>query len=72
MSLKTFKGDVAAARCQVPVPVAHYLLNRKRRELLDLEQRRDISISIEGVEQMVPGQSDIHLEQRPQRNTETA
>ncbi|HDI60159.1 MAG TPA: Rne/Rng family ribonuclease [Desulfobacteraceae bacterium] len=71
LSLKTLKGDIAAARCQVPVPVAHYLLNRKRRELLDLEQRRDISISIEGVAQMVPGQSDIHLEQRAQRNTET-
>ena len=65
LSLKTLKEDIASARCQVPAPVAHYLLNRKRRELIDLEQRRDISISIEGVAQMVPGQSEIHLETRP-------
>jgi ribonuclease E len=65
LSLKTLKEDIGAVRCQVPVPVAHYLLNRKRRELLDLEQRRDISISIEGVAQMVPGQSDIQIEPRP-------
>ncbi len=65
LSLKTIKGDIAAVRCQVPAPVAAYLLNRKRRELLDLEQSRDIAISIEGVAAMVPGQSEIALEPRP-------
>jgi len=65
LSLKTLKGDIAAARCQVPAPVAAYLLNRKRRELLDLEQRREINISIEGMIDMVPGQSEILLEPRP-------
>ena len=64
LSLQTLKTEIAAARCEVPIPVASYLLNRKRRELLDIEQRRDITISVEGLAHMEPGDSRIHLEAR--------
>jgi len=43
----------------VPVDVAEYLLNKKRREIVDLEVRRDLSVEIEGDHSMLPGDSDI-------------
>ena len=43
----------------VPVDVAEYLLNKKRREIVDLEVRRDLSVEIEGDGSLVPGDSDI-------------
>jgi ribonuclease E len=39
--------------------VADYLLNRKRKELTDLEEKRSLAIRIEADEQMVPGDSQI-------------
>jgi ribonuclease E len=41
------------------VEVADYLLNQKRKEILDLEIRRDIRITIEGNAAMVPGECNI-------------
>ena len=49
----------------VPVAVADYLLNKKRREILDLEARRDVSIIICGNAQMVPGESQIDRKGQP-------
>jgi hypothetical protein len=37
-------------------------LNIKRKEILDLEVRRNLSIKIEGVTHMVPGDSEIVCE----------
>jgi ribonuclease E len=60
LSLETLK-EKAGHRVKgiVPVEVADYLLNKKRREIVDLEVRRDLSVEIEGDRSMVPGESEI-------------
>jgi ribonuclease E len=62
LSLETLKDDISSAKGIVPVKVADYLLNKKRREILDLEIRRDLSITIDGDDAMIPGQSKIIFE----------
>lgn len=59
LSLETLKDEISSAKGIVPVPVAEYILNKKRREILHLEERRDISITIEGDLAMIPGESKI-------------
>jgi ribonuclease E len=46
----------------VPVEVASYLLNKKRKEILDLEMRRDLKITIKGDHSMLPGDNSIDCE----------
>lgn len=43
----------------VPLNVAGYLLNKKRKEILDVEMRRNIAITIEGDPALQPGESRI-------------
>jgi ribonuclease E len=62
LSLELLKPETKSARGVVPMAVADYVLNKKRRELLDLEQRRNVSIFIEGDVKMVPGESQIICE----------
>ena len=45
--LETLKKESGTVRGYVPAEVASYLLNKKKKELLDLEMRRDISVVIE-------------------------
>lgn len=59
LSLDTLKDDVSSITGKVPLDVADYLLNKKRGELLELEIRRGISISIEGDKTMIAGDSKI-------------
>ena len=59
LSLETLKQKSKRVRGIVPLDVAEYLLNRKRREIVDLEVRRDLIVEIEGARSMVPGDSDI-------------
>jgi ribonuclease E len=59
LSLETTKEKVHRVKGIVPVQVAEYLLNKKRREIVDLEVRRELSIEIEGDRSMVPGDSQI-------------
>jgi len=59
LSLELLKPGVTTCTGVVPVGVADYILNRKRKELLDLELRRNAAISIEGDAKMVPGESRI-------------
>jgi ribonuclease E len=59
LSLETLKQKSKRVRGIVPVDVADYLLNRKRREIVDLEVRRDLTVEIEGARSMLPGDSDI-------------
>jgi ribonuclease E len=59
LSLETLKEKAHRVKGIVPVDVAEYLLNKKRRELVDLEVRRDLSVEIEGSRSMVPGDSEI-------------
>ena len=64
MSLETLKEGISKAKGVVPIEVANYLLNRKRKELLELEARRNISISIEGDNSIMPGDSKIIFENK--------
>lgn len=60
--LKTLRDDISHVKGIVPLEVAGYLLNKKRSELLDLEIRRNLSISIKGDDSMIPGESKIICE----------
>jgi len=62
LSLETLKNDIFAAKGVVPVSVANYLLNKKRKELLELEERRNIHITIEGDNTLTPGDNKIICE----------
>jgi ribonuclease E len=62
LSLETLRGTPTRAVGTVPVEVAEFLLNRKRRELLEIENRRSISIQIEGDPRMVPGECHLACE----------
>lgn len=59
LNLKTIKNDVEDVTGIVPKDVAVYLLNRKREELLQMEARRDVHITIESDPKMVSGDSHI-------------
>ncbi len=56
---ESLKGDIASIHGVVPPDVADYLLNRKRKELLDMESRRNVSIRIEADAKMLPTDSQI-------------
>jgi ribonuclease E len=43
----------------VPLPLADFLLNNKRKEILELETRHRVAISIVGESDMIPGESQI-------------
>jgi ribonuclease E len=62
LRLETMKSDINSVKGLVPIKVADYLLNKKRKEILDLEMRRDLSITIEGDGSMMPGESSIVCE----------
>ena len=59
LSLETLKEKAKRVKGIVPMEVAEYLLNKKRREIVDLEIRRELSVEIEGDRSMVPGESKI-------------
>ncbi|MBT9448042.1 MAG: hypothetical protein GWM81_01040, partial [Desulfobacterales bacterium] len=50
----------------IPVNVAEYLLNKKRKELLDIEQQHNLRISICGDEMLSPGEDRIVCEKEQQ------
>ena len=60
LSLKTLKAENGTKFvCRVPEDVAYYMLNTKREELLDLETKRHVAISIEIDNRLVSGQNSI-------------
>jgi ribonuclease E len=59
LNLKTLKPEIRDVTGQVPVEVAGYLLNRKRHELSEIEEKRKVSITIEGDQTMVSGENRI-------------
>ncbi|MGM0454422.1 MAG: Rne/Rng family ribonuclease [Thermodesulfobacteriota bacterium] len=59
LRLETMKNGTTTVKGYVPPKVANYLLNRKKREILDLEVRRKISVTIEADANMLPGDSRI-------------
>jgi len=59
LNLKTIKPEVDQVNCLVPRDVAYYILNKKREELIEIETKREVSITIEIDPEMVSGQSRI-------------
>jgi ribonuclease E len=59
LSLETLKPGISYVKGVVPVNVADYLLNKKRKEIAELEERRNLSVEIEGDQSMTPGDSQI-------------
>ena len=57
LQIETLKPDIKNITCMLPVDVADYVLNNKRKEIFDLEARRQLSIRIVGDSQMHPGES---------------
>jgi ribonuclease E len=62
LSLETLKAGATVIRAVVPAEVANYVLNRKRKELNDLETLREIRIQVEADPGMIPGQANILFE----------
>ncbi len=62
LRLETLKRDISKVKGVIPTEVADYLLNKKKKEILDLEMRRDLEITIEGASSMLPGDSSIICE----------
>ena len=59
LSLETLKPGITNVKGKIPVDVADYLLNKKRKEIAELEERRNLSVEIEGDRSMAPGDSTI-------------
>ncbi len=62
LQLETLKHGITRVKAKVPFEVADYLLNKKRKEILDLEMRREITIRIQGDVSMLPKDSKITYE----------
>jgi ribonuclease E len=62
LRLETLKSELKKVNGILPVEVADYLLNNKRKEILELEARRQLSIRIVGDSLMLPGESKIACE----------
>ncbi|MBN2383152.1 Rne/Rng family ribonuclease [bacterium] len=56
---ETLKSDIKTVRVLVPPNVADYLLNRKRKDLLEVELKRNLTISIEPSPALQPGECEI-------------
>ncbi len=59
INLKTLKPEVKQVVGMIPREVAYYILNKKREDLLEIESKRNVSITIEIDPEMVSGQSNI-------------
>ena len=63
LGLETLKNEITRVNGIVPVDVAGYLLNKKRKEILYLETSRNLSITIAADASMIPGDSKIVSDQ---------
>jgi ribonuclease E len=59
LQLEAVKSETLAVKGFAPHEVASYILNRKKKEILDLEARKGISITIEADPSLIPGESRI-------------
>lgn len=59
---ETLKDKITHVKGIVPGNVANYLLNKKRKEILDVEMKRNLTITIEGDPAMQPGENQIICE----------
>ncbi|MCP4671420.1 MAG: ribonuclease E/G [Desulfobacula sp.] len=61
LNLKALKSDIKEIKTVVPKEVAIYLLNKKREELMEIESKRDILVTIEGDSNMVSGENNTFI-----------
>lgn len=66
----TAKGNVSKVLCRAAVDVANYLHNNKRRELHDLEQRYNLTISITADSLFLPEQIELEVIKQSQERKE--
>jgi ribonuclease E len=59
IGMEVVKPEVSRVKGLVPPAVADYLLNKKRRDIVALEKRRNITIEIEGDATLLPFESRI-------------
>ncbi|OQY19812.1 MAG: hypothetical protein B6I36_03090 [Desulfobacteraceae bacterium 4572_35.1] len=57
----TAKGNIGKVNCTASVAVVNYILNNKRRELLDLEQRYNLTIHINADQHYLPEQTELEF-----------
>lgn len=62
LSLEVLKEGISSAKGYVPPDVAGYVLNRKKSELLTIEEKHGISLIIEANPNMLPGENRIICE----------
>ncbi len=62
LGMESIKEGARLMKVCVPAQVADYLLNRKRKELMALEQQHGVPIRVEGDRDMVPGDGAITSE----------
>jgi ribonuclease E len=62
LKIETSKAGIKEVRGIIPKAVADYLLNKKRKEISELEMRRGISIHIEGDHNLLPDECQITCE----------
>ncbi|MDD2540146.1 MAG: Rne/Rng family ribonuclease [Desulfuromonadaceae bacterium] len=58
------KGTVAEVRGGLPLEVAYYLLNRKKRELTQIENDYDIEVTVKGKTSFLLNQLELETEKR--------
>ena len=64
LNLRSLKPEIEQVKGIVPEAVAGYLLNRKREEITEIENKRKVIITLEGDAGMVPGESHIEIVNR--------
>ena len=62
---ETLKEGIQHVTAELPAPVAAYLLNRKRRELSNLEAKRAMGITIKPRTDLIPGQMEVAYDRKP-------
>lgn len=62
LSLRTLRNNITRVSASVPAAVAEFLLNERRRDLLDIEDQRNVHIDIRTDSDMLPGDSKISCE----------
>ena len=68
LKMRSLKHNNKKLKCKLPSAVADYILNKKRKEILDLETRHELSICISSDSHMIPGESEILSDAYPQAN----
>lgn len=59
LNVVALKEGMENINVMLPSTVADYILNRKRKEIFELETRRNIAITVTGDDNLKPGQTDI-------------